>query len=90
MVGYHQDLKLEEIDQPEVTSPLDVIVKVGAAGVCRTDLHILEGQWAEKSNVKLPYTIGHENAGWIHAVGDAVKGLAVGDKVRFSFYHITD
>ena len=81
VVGYHQDLKLEEADEPKITSPLDVIVKIGAAGVCRTDLHILEGQWKEKSNVELPYTIGHENAGWIHAVGDAVTGLAVGDKV---------
>jgi len=36
---------------------------------------------ADKTNVKLPYTIGHENAGWIHAVGSAVKHLAVGDKV---------
>ncbi len=81
VVGYHQDLKLEEAPEPKITSPLDVVVKVGAAGVCRTDLHILEGQWAEKSNVKLPYTIGHENAGWIHAVGDAVSGLKVGDKV---------
>ncbi|KAK5113610.1 hypothetical protein LTR85_010839 [Meristemomyces frigidus] len=81
VVGYHQDLKLEEAPEPTITSPLDVIVKIGAAGVCRTDLHILEGQWAEKSNVNLPYTIGHENAGWIHAVGDAVSGLTVGDKV---------
>ncbi|HET6987628.1 MAG TPA: NAD(P)-dependent alcohol dehydrogenase, partial [Kribbella sp.] len=61
--------------------PLDVIVRIGGAGVCRTDLHILEGQWAEKSGVRLPYTIGHENAGWIHAVGDAVTNVAVGDKV---------
>ncbi|KAK4948508.1 hypothetical protein LTR66_014117 [Elasticomyces elasticus] len=81
VVGYHQDLKLEEAPEPKITSPLDVIVKVGAAGVCRTDLHILEGQWEEKTNVKLPYTIGHENAGWIHAIGDAVTSLKVGDKV---------
>ena len=81
VVGYHQNLKLEEAPEPKITSPLDVIVKIGAAGVCRTDLHILEGQWEEKSGVKLPYTIGHENAGWIHALGDAVTGLSVGDKV---------
>jgi NAD+-dependent secondary alcohol dehydrogenase Adh1 len=49
--------------------------------VCRTDLHILEGQWAEKSNVQLPYTIGHENAGWVDAVGAAVTNVAEGDKV---------
>lgn len=81
MVGYHQDLKMEEAPIPSISSPLDVIVKIGAAGVCRTDLHILEGQWADKSQVQLPYTIGHENAGWIHQVGEAVTGLAVGDKV---------
>lgn len=33
---------------------------------------MLEGQWAEKSGVTLPYTIGHEKAGWVHAIGDAV------------------
>ncbi len=81
VTGYHQNLKLEELPDPEITSPLDVIVRVGGAGVCRTDLHIIEGQWAEKSGVTLPYTIGHENAGWVHAIGDAVTNVAVGDKV---------
>ncbi|KAK6442265.1 hypothetical protein LTR95_001484 [Oleoguttula sp. CCFEE 5521] len=81
VVGYNQNLQLDEAPEPKITSPLDVIVKIGAAGVCRTDIHILEGQWAEKSGVKLPYTIGHENAGWIHALGDAVTNLTVGDKV---------
>lgn len=81
VVGYRKDLEMSEIEMPKVTSPLDVIVKIGAAGVCRTDLHILEGQWAEKTNVKLPYTIGHENAGWIHELGSSVTGLSVGDAV---------
>ena len=81
VVGYHRDLELAEIPEPEVTGAMDVIVRVGAAGVCRTDLHILEGQWEEKSGVALPYTIGHENAGWVHAVGEGVTGIAVGDKV---------
>ena len=81
VVNYHENLKLTDVPEPKITSPLDVIVKIGAAGVCRTDLHILEGQWADKSNVKLPYTIGHENAGYIHEVGDAVTGLSKGDKV---------
>ncbi len=81
VVGYHDKLQMNEIADPQVTGPLDVIVKIGGAGVCRTDLHILEGQWAEKSGVALPYTIGHENAGWVHAVGDAVTNVAIGDKV---------
>jgi NAD+-dependent secondary alcohol dehydrogenase Adh1 len=81
VVGYHQDLQMHEVPVPEPTGPFDVVVKVGGAGVCRTDLHILEGQWAEKSGVALPYTIGHENAGWVHAVGSAVTNVAEGDKV---------
>lgn len=81
VVGYHDKLQLNEVPDPQITGPLDVIVRIGGAGVCRTDLHILEGQWAEKSGVSLPYTIGHENAGWVEAVGDAVTNVAVGDKV---------
>lgn len=81
VVGYHENLKMDEAPEPEITSALDVIVKIGAAGVCRTDIHILEGQWAEKSQVKLPYTIGHENAGWVHAKGEGVTNVEVGDKV---------
>ena len=81
VTGYHDPLQLSEVPDPTPSGPLDVVVKIGGAGVCRTDLHILEGQWAEKSQVQLPYTIGHENAGWVHAVGDAVTNVAVGDPV---------
>jgi NAD+-dependent secondary alcohol dehydrogenase Adh1 len=81
VVGYNTKLQLTEIPEPQVSGPLDVIVRIGGAGVCRTDLHIIEGQWAEKSGVELPYTIGHENAGWVHAVGDAVTNVQIGDKV---------
>lgn len=81
VVGYHQNLEMDEVPVPEPTGPFDVIVKIGGAGVCRTDLHILEGQWAEKSGVKLPYTIGHENAGWVAAVGSGVTNVTEGDKV---------
>lgn len=81
VVGYHQDLRMTEVPVPVPTGPHDVVVRIGGAGVCRTDLHILEGQWAEKSGVALPYTIGHENAGWVHAVGSAVTHVAEGDPV---------
>jgi NAD+-dependent secondary alcohol dehydrogenase Adh1 len=79
--AYHQPLELDEVDEPEPAGPLDVVVRIGAAGLCRTDLHIQEGQWAEKSQVELPYTPGHENAGWVHAVGSAVTNVEVGDTV---------
>ncbi|MBV9335669.1 MAG: NAD(P)-dependent alcohol dehydrogenase [Solirubrobacterales bacterium] len=79
--AYHEPLKLDEVGEPKATGPFDVVVRIGAAGLCRTDLHIQEGQWAEKSGVALPYTPGHENAGWVHEVGPAVTDVAVGDTV---------
>jgi len=79
--AYGTSPELVDVPDPAINGPLDVIVKIGGAGVCRTDLHIIEGQWAEKSGVKLPYTLGHENAGWVEAVGSAVTNVAVGDAV---------
>ena len=78
---YGENPRVENVAEPELTHPLDVIVRIGGAGLCRTDLHIVEGQWREKSGVTLPYTLGHENAGWVHAVGPAVDHVAVGDAV---------
>lgn len=72
---------VEEVPEPTLAGPLDVIVEIGGAGLCRTDLHIVEGQWAPKSNVTLPYTLGHENAGWVREVGSAVTNVAPGDAV---------
>ena len=81
LLEYNQLPKVMETDEPKITHPTDVIVRIGGAGLCRTDLHIIEGQWVEKSGVTLPYTLGHENAGWIEAVGSAVSNVAVGDTV---------
>jgi NAD+-dependent secondary alcohol dehydrogenase Adh1 len=79
--AYREALRLDEISEPKIDGPLDVIVRIGAAGLCRTDLHIQEGQWAEKSQVTLPYTPGHENAGWVHEIGSAVTNVQPGDTV---------
>ena len=79
--AYQEKLKLDEVDEPKALGPLDVVVRIGAAGLCRTDLHIQEGQWAEKSQVQLPFTPGHENAGWVHEIGSAVTNVQRGDTV---------
>lgn len=79
--AYHQQPVVEEVPEPTISGPLDVIVKIGGAGVCRTDLHILEGQWAEAMAPDLPYILGHENAGWVHEIGSAVTNVKVGDTV---------
>lgn len=78
---YRQALQVDEVATPELQGPHDVIVRVGGAGVCRTDLHIIEGLLSGVTEVELPYTLGHENAGWVEAVGDAVRSVRVGDAV---------
>jgi NAD+-dependent secondary alcohol dehydrogenase Adh1 len=78
---YHEDPSIDDVGEPKLSGPLDVIVKIGGAGVCRTDLHIVEGQWDALQHPQLPYVIGHENAGWVHEVGEGVTNVAVGDTV---------
>ena len=79
--GYHQQPVVDDVPEPAIAGPLDVVVKVGGAGVCRTDLHIIEGQWEQAMNPSLPYILGHENAGWVHEVGSAVTNVVPGDTV---------
>jgi len=78
---YGKPPSVDDVPEPTLQGPLDVLVHVDAAGVCRTDLHIIEGQWAAVSGVGLPYVIGHENAGTVVEIGDAVRNVAVGDQV---------
>ena len=79
---YNERPSVDEIEEPKVEGPLDVIVKIGGAGLCRTDIHLYLGQWHElDADAPLPYTLGHENAGWVHEVGSAVSHVAPGDTV---------
>lgn len=79
--SYGQPPWLDDVPEPQVTGPDDVVVRIGGAGLCRTDLHIIDGWFADAIPSELPLVLGHENAGWIHAVGPAVDHLAVGDSV---------
>jgi propanol-preferring alcohol dehydrogenase len=55
-----------------------LLIKVAACGVCRTDLHIVDG---ELDRPKLPLVLGHEIVGHVEALGDDVKDFAIGDRV---------
>ncbi|UNX53719.1 NAD(P)-dependent alcohol dehydrogenase [Georgenia sp. TF02-10] len=79
--AYHETPKLDDVPEPKAAGPWDVLVEVGAAGLCRTDLHIIEGQWEPIQHPKLPYILGHENAGWVREVGSAVTNVQPGDTV---------
>lgn len=79
--AYNEPIELEDVPYPEISDPTDVIVKIGGAGVCRTDLHLIEGVWKDALNTQLPHIIGHENAGWVEEIGPNVTEFAVGDPV---------
>ena len=79
--AFHTQPVIDEVPEPKISAPHDVIVKIGGAGVCRTDLHIIEGQWDSRMHTLLPYILGHENAGWVHEVGSDVTNVQPGDTV---------
>jgi propanol-preferring alcohol dehydrogenase len=70
-------LSLEDIPVPSF-GPQQVLVRVRACAVCRTDLHVTDG---DLPHPKLPLVPGHEIVGTIEAIGDGVKGFKKGQKV---------
>jgi propanol-preferring alcohol dehydrogenase len=70
-------LALTDVADPG-PEPRQVLVRVHACGVCRTDLHVVDG---ELPNPKTPVIPGHEIVGEVAAIGAGVSGLAVGDRV---------
>jgi NAD+-dependent secondary alcohol dehydrogenase Adh1 len=76
-----QFLRLEDVPEPSIEEPDEVLVRVGGAGLCRTDLHIIQGLWDDALVVEPPYILGHENAGWVQEVGPAVRHVRPGDPV---------
>ncbi len=75
-VGVGQSAQIEDVRKPS-PGPGQVVVKIGGAGVCHSDLHVME----EDLGVKPPFTLGHENAGWVSHVGEGVTGFKEGDAV---------
>src|SRR2546428_2751727 len=67
-----------ELDPPKRG---EVLIKVGAAGVCRSDLHFQKGE----ATIALPAVLGHEGAGTVQAVGEGVSMVKPGDRVILSF-----
>lgn len=77
MPGINQSLHFRDVSLPG-PADMEVLLKVTACGVCRTDLHVLEGDLPAP---KLPLILGHEIVGTIEECGRAVTSLSVGDRV---------
>jgi alcohol dehydrogenase len=68
----------EDVPDPAVQDPTDAVVRVETTTICGTDLHILHGDVPAVTDGRV---LGHEAVGRVTAVGDAVRGFAVGDRV---------
>ena len=79
-------LKTATLDVPE-PGPGQILIKVAACGVCRTDLHIFDGELAHP---KLPLVLGHEIVGHVAALGPGVTEFAIGDRVGVPWLGHTD
>ena len=79
---FNAPLRVEEV---EIESPHagEILVKLAASGVCRSDLHVQEGRSVV---ARLPMVLGHEGAGVVEEVGEGVTGFATGDPVVSALY----
>lgn len=71
---------LEEVPVPEPAAG-EVLIQVGGSGACHSDLHLMHDFEAGALPWSPPFTLGHENAGWVHTLGEGVRGLEPGQPV---------
>ncbi|MFJ8265423.1 zinc-binding alcohol dehydrogenase family protein [Peribacillus asahii] len=72
------ELVIQEVEQPKISNPTDVLVKVKRVGICGSDMHIYHGT---NPLATLPRVVGHEVAGEVVEIGQDVTGVQVGDHV---------
>jgi propanol-preferring alcohol dehydrogenase len=87
LVGWKQGGHYVDVEKPEAAAG-EVLIRMGGVGICHSDLHILH-QWSpdimpELEQLEPNFTLGHENAGWIEAVGAGVQGWDPGQAVVVS------
>jgi alcohol dehydrogenase, propanol-preferring len=80
LTEWQHDPELRDVAEPD-PGPGEVVVRIGGAGVCHSDLHLLYEFPPDLMPYPPPFTLGHENAGWVHALGAGVTGLEVGEPV---------
>jgi L-iditol 2-dehydrogenase len=75
----YMKLELTAMPEPEIAAD-EVLIRVRACGICGSDVHGLDGSTGRRIP---PLVMGHEAAGEVAAIGDAVRGLSLGDRVTF-------
>jgi alcohol dehydrogenase, propanol-preferring len=80
LTAWKHEAEFREVPQPD-PGPGEVLVRIGGAGACHSDLHLMHDFEDGLLPWGPPFTLGHENAGWVEALGDGVEGLEVGEAV---------
>ena len=80
LVEWKHPPEVAEVDEPS-PGPGEVLVRIGGAGICHTDLNLIHVLEAGMLPFDPPFTLGHENAGWVERLGAGVRGLEVGQPV---------
>jgi alcohol dehydrogenase, propanol-preferring len=79
--NFKTPLALEEVARP-IPGPDEVLIEVEACGVCHSDLHVADGDWAQLAKIiKRPLILGHEIAGRVVEKGEGVRDHQIGDRV---------
>ena len=80
LMEWKSDPVLADVAEPSPGAG-QVVIRVGGAGACHSDLHLMRDFEAGLLPSEPPFTRGHENAGWVHSLGAGVAGLEVGQPV---------
>jgi propanol-preferring alcohol dehydrogenase len=80
LTAWKQEPELREVPDPD-PGPGEVLVRIGGAGACHSDLHLMHDFEPGLLPWGPPFTLGHENAGWVEAVGPGVRGIEIGEPV---------
>ena len=80
LTEWKHEPEFREVPEPD-PGPGELVIEIAGAGACHSDLHLIHDLEPELLPYQPPFTLGHENAGWVHGLGDGVDGLEVGEPV---------
>src|SRR5579875_2800233 len=80
LMEWKSEATIVEVEDPR-PGPGQVVVRIGGAGACHSDLHLMHDFAGGLLPWGPPFTLGHENAGWVHELGEGVTHLSVGQPV---------
>lgn len=81
LIGFGKTAELRDVAEPHDPGPGEVLVRIGGAGACHSDLHLMHDFAEAMLPWSPPFTLGHENAGWVEDLGSEVRDIEVGTPV---------